>query len=155
MTQRLVIKAGGGSPLRFAAAGVDAGAAAFSDLLFDANQAPLRVMQQGAADIRILSPNEFTVPWLGSNDIPLAVPPPAGKYNMFEVLRETVAGFPDGVARGCTKTPSQAAGNAFGSGFGGMSRDTVFNCISWAHDATGNNGAVVNRVYYLIFRNYW
>ena len=42
MTDRVILQAGGASPLRASVQGVDVNGAQFNDLIFDANQMPLR-----------------------------------------------------------------------------------------------------------------
>lgn len=79
LIDRLVIAADAGSPMRVSASGASAAVAQFNDLIFDANQPPLRLWGTGWQQLIGVSFNEF-----------------AGGKNTNEGSPTVVAGSPDG-----------------------------------------------------------
>ena len=59
MTRRVIYQGGSGSPFRVSASGVDAALAEFNDLIFDANQPPLRLWGTGATQVAGITRNEW------------------------------------------------------------------------------------------------
>lgn len=59
MTRRVIIDGNAASPFRVSVAGVDAASAEFNDLIFDGNQAPLRLWGTGWMTIGGISYNDF------------------------------------------------------------------------------------------------
>ncbi|WP_458760556.1 hypothetical protein ACSVBT_07115 [Afipia sp. TerB] len=146
-TKQVVFDSGGASPLRISAAGVDASGAEFSDLLFDANQSPLRVLQTGAVAV--------TGPQFG-NIAPAIIAPvalsktfPSGKYPLFccNTMEASYAGgsLPGWLASPWRQTP--------GAGSGGAVSENRFFGVNFNKQTVPNNVPLVT-VYYMIFRNY-
>lgn len=144
MTERVVIKSGGGSPLRVSVSGVDANLAQFNDLLFDANQSPLRLHQTGFVTITNIDPNNLA-PAIYSG-VPI-VPLPG--YPIFSVMVRSDNAFGAGVPRPAWRQ-NQAGG-------GGVVNPGVFYGINWNRGDTFPN--TINRgfltqINYCIFKNY-
>jgi hypothetical protein len=58
MTDRVILQAGGASPLRASVQGVDVNGAQFNDLIFDANQMPLRPYLTGFQSVAGMTWNQ-------------------------------------------------------------------------------------------------
>jgi hypothetical protein len=58
MTDRVILQAGGVSPLRVSVKGADANGAQFNDLIFDANQMPLRLYLTGFQSVAGMTWNQ-------------------------------------------------------------------------------------------------
>jgi len=58
MTDRVILQAGGTSPLRMSVAGADVNGAQFNDLIFDANQMPLRLYLTGFQSVAGMTWNQ-------------------------------------------------------------------------------------------------
>jgi hypothetical protein len=58
MTDRVILQAGGASPLRASVAGADVNGAQFNDLIFDANQMPLRLYLTGFQSVAGMTWNQ-------------------------------------------------------------------------------------------------
>jgi hypothetical protein len=87
MARRVIFDSSAASPLRISVAGVDAAGAEFNNLIFDANQSPLRLAGTGYLLIDGISRDEFE---FGRNIRTAATPSPvvtpAGTTAVFMVM---------------------------------------------------------------------
>lgn len=90
MTNRVIIQSSAASPLRVSVAGADAATAQFGNLIFDGNQPPLRLAQNGyltmtpITDAARNAPTPQTVK--ESSGVPLSAPATAGTNPVFMVM---------------------------------------------------------------------
>ena len=108
MAHRVVIDSSAASPFRVGVAGVDAATAEFNDLIFDANQPPLRLWGTGFIDVAGFSFNQHS-----------------GGQNMVEGTPAAVVSVPSGlspvfltVVRNQSSNPNNLVSSP-GSNFGG------------------------------------
>lgn len=158
MTRRLRLQ-GGSAPFRVSVSGVDAVGAQFDQVIFDANQAPLRLYTRGYLG---MSP-------IGTSDITQAIvqlassrpTTPSGTNPLFAVMwrSQQLSGDPEGphddgsiqhVTPGyhyLKLTPARGQG-----GGGGIMGTDGFYTVNWCRQETGYY--YPNYVNFAIFRNY-
>lgn len=146
-TKQVVFDSGGTSPLRISASGVDVDGAEFADLLFDANQSPLRLLQSGMVAVPAIQYDNLAP----ARIVPVALANtfPSGKAPLFCcVIRETYAGFGSALA-GQICTPRRLSGG----GAGGAVSNNRFFGINFNKNVPSG---VITPTYshYMIFRNY-
>ncbi|WP_316184740.1 MULTISPECIES: hypothetical protein [unclassified Bradyrhizobium] len=159
-TRRVLIGAGGGSPLRVSAAGVDVSGASFESLIFDANQPPLRVYLNGWMVVPYIHAGDGSLAhWAIGPALP-ATPP--GTHPMFMTMWYQ----PDGGALTPTQgntpygtTPCYRSGGANGWGAGASVGGGVLTGISFVKAIVLPSGQVQvypdnTHVGYCILRNY-
>ena len=157
MSRRFRIQAGSTSPFRVSMTGVDALGAAFDQVLFDANQAPLRVWGQGYWLATIIE-NAWSNNITGSEAIARPVTP-EGTYPLFLVMFrcQRLSGDPEGPHTDGVLTHStpgvQNLGLAGQRGGGGLMRTTDFRALSWCRRSSGL-GSYPVYINYLMMRNY-
>lgn len=144
-TKQVVFESGGGSPLRISASGVDADGAEFSDLLFDANQSPLRLLQTGMVAVSAIAYGNLAPAIIAPVVLNKAFP--VGTSPLFCcVIRETWSGSGT-VGQICTPR------RLFGGGGGGAVSNTRFYGINFTQD--GPAGTITPQYsHFMIFRNY-
>lgn len=167
MSRRLKIQTGS-SPLRISLGTVDASGALFDQVLFDANQAPLRLFTRGFADIPVIQKAA------GGSVIDVTVfnyvyasarpPTPAGTHPLFMsmwmcpkdiVADVTYFGPRHYVSPGYRFKSWASAGlgsSESGSGGGAVMGTDGLYALNFCWSQGGNTG--VNRIFYAIFRNY-
>ena len=86
MTDRVILQAGGVSPLRMSVSGVDVSGAQFNNLIFDANQMPLRLYATGFQAVAGMTWNQrlFGQNVREGSPVPLYTAP-SGQSQMFLV----------------------------------------------------------------------
>lgn len=145
-TQQVIFESNGSSPLRISASGVDAAGAQFSDLLFDANQSPLRLLQTGSVGVSAI-PVGNIAPALVS-PVALAKVFPSGKAPLFCCLiRSTYTS--DSLMYGKLSTPWRQSQSGAG---GAVSNDRFFGINFTAQLPSGI--ITPYAIHYMIFRNY-
>jgi hypothetical protein len=153
MARRVILDSTAASPLRMSVAGIDAAGAEFNDLIFDANQSPLRLAGTGYLLIDGMTKNQFT----GGQNIRTShtgspVTTPAGTTAVFMVAwRMNTAGQP-------LYTPFVPNVINFGTNGGGggiCSNLFVGACFNIAPVPAGNDELPPpNYTNYCIFKNY-
>jgi hypothetical protein len=160
-TRRVLISPGASSPLRVSVAGVDASGAQFDDLLFDANQPPMRLYVNGWGRVPYTAPGDGNIlQWVRLALLPST---PSGTFPLFMTMNYqpnlTTPGsegayFPNYSPYGTTPSfaTSQGGGGAVGDGW--------FTGISFNKQNTLPSGAAnpnfpdQTHIAYAIFRNY-
>lgn len=165
---RVIIQATGGSPLRVSVAGVDASLAEFDNLLFDANQQPLRLAQNTYMQVALIpdanNPGQNIAETTGP---PVAVTYPAGTTPLFLVaVRQPYQTNVSGgyvFTPGTVRTPGYYVGGLGPSGDhggGGAICSGYFIGVTCSyHNQTGPNEQNIDRhvptlVNFAIFKNY-
>lgn len=142
--ERVVINSSGGSPLRVSASGVDANLAQFEDLLFDGNQAPLRLHQVGYVTIMSIAPSNIA-PAVVSG-VPITALP---GYPSFSVMVRQDTNSGTGPLRCCWRNGADGAGGVVNPG--------QFYGVQWGRMASIPGGDPPQRPGYInfaIFKNY-
>lgn len=130
----------GGSPLRISAAGVDVNGAEFSDLLFDANQQPLRMMQKGVVEMPIIAQGNIAPAVFYR--VLLNKPTPPGRFALFCC-----------VFNGVNVAIENRLVSPGWAGAGGAVSETSFFGVQWVR-AIGPNPGSPSYARYMVFRNY-
>lgn len=149
-TKRVVLGPGGASPFRVSVAGVDAAGAQFSDLIFDADQAPLRIFLNGVIAVPYI--NSSVDPSKTINHVvgPAGPSVPAGTSALFLVMHRA----PESSGGGLLRTPLfDSFDTTLGQGGGGAMEDGFFRALSFLK--SGPPGYPTgNYINYCIFKNY-
>jgi len=161
MANKLRIIAGGGSPFRVSISGVNVDTAEFNNLIFDANQSPLRLALTGYNEVLIIdNTNTANV----FHTISTAVLPtvPAGTTPIFIVItrqRLNPTFFARGPAGDCCTPLFNGAVGSVGGGGGAISDVDgggvlKFVALSFTRDSpAGTNYGGNNLVNYAIMKN--
>ncbi|MDD1534552.1 MULTISPECIES: hypothetical protein [unclassified Bradyrhizobium] len=155
-TRRVLITPGAGSPLRVAAGGVDASGASFEDLIFDANQPPLRVFLNGWMRVAYTPPGDANIlRWSVGPALPAT---PSGTYPLFLTMfyqpissgSTTTVGYTPYGSSPCYSS-NFGAGGAVGDGsFTGINFMKQFLLFGDPFPAFSDQ----THISYCIFRNY-
>jgi len=154
-TRRVLIDPEASSPLRVSASGVDASGASFESLLFDANQAPLRVYLNGWMSVPFV-PN-------GAGDLALSASGPSypddGRHPLFLVMWWQPSGGVNNAGQGNSPYgTSPCRRGTTGWGAGASVGGGILTGISFVKSFTLPSGQVQRwpegtRVGYCIMRN--
>lgn len=139
-TRRVIIDATASSPLRVSAAGVDASGATFDNLIFDANQPPLRVYLNGWMRVPVMSVGAVFANWANG-------PPyregPAGTHPIFMVMwtqpaTDRLLFWRNSIG----VTPMFRTGTVVNNGAGGSVGGGIFTGITFEQEAVLPSGFV-------------
>jgi hypothetical protein len=160
-TRRVLITPGASSPLRVSASGVDASGAQFDDLIFDANQPPLRLYATGWGRVPYTPGGDSNIlQWTRLIVLPSV---PAGTFPLFMTMwyqpNSSTPGSEGAYVPGASPWGTTPNFNQ-GMGAGGAVGDGWFTGISFVKQTILPSGAAYpslsdsTRVNYCIFRNY-
>jgi hypothetical protein len=162
-TRRVIIDCNANSPLRVSAAGVDAsGADVFTSLLFDANQAPIRIALNGWMRVPVIDSQANPIQTINHALGPSYPAVPPGTWPLFLVMWRQ-PNYSTGVAPQAgysITTPTNSSSFAtYGQGAGGSVEDGVFRGISFTKTIQLPSGQWTsfpddNHIAYCIFRNF-
>lgn len=129
-TRRVVIDATASSPLRVAVAGVDAAGATFDDLIFDANQPPLRIYLNGWMRVPVIPIGGGSFgQWANGPSYPAG---PSGTHPIFMTMWSQPATDNANYGRNSYGTvPMYRTGSSGSTGAGGAIGGGVFTGISF------------------------
>lgn len=158
MSRRLRIETGA-SPFRVSMTGYDAAGATFDQVLFDANQAPLRLYSRGYTDVETVpnysSPGVIDITYFKTKFASARPSTPLGTFPLFALMWRTdnasALHFISPSYHFARKYAAGVTNVSTGVGIGGvMGTDGlyVFNVTS------SFNQVLSNRAYFAIFRNY-
>lgn len=160
-TRRVLITPGASSPLRVSVVGVDASGAQFDDLLFDANQPPMRLYANGWGRVSYTAPGDGNI--LQWARLALLPSTPAGTFPLFMTMS-----YQPNLSTPGSEGAYSAGGSPYGTttffnaatGAGGAVGDGWFTGISFNKQSLLPSGATYpnypdqTHVSYAIFRNY-
>ncbi|WP_454629512.1 hypothetical protein [Bradyrhizobium cenepequi] len=153
MGRRVLYEAGGGRPLRISASSsVDPTLAEFNDLIFDANQPPLRLWGTGYTQIPGITRNEWNFGKNVNEGSPISVfGAPVGQTPIFMTM------WRSGDTSGYVNTPSfKQSTNAVEGGAGGaICNGNIFVPVCFRVGAPANPDSYppLTWVDYAVFRN--
>jgi len=159
-TRRVLISPGSSSPLRVSAGGVDASGAQFDDLIFDANQPPLRVAINGWMRVPYVAAGDSNIlRWATGPALPAT---PAGAYPLFLLMWYAPTADPAFEGSYAPGRSPYGTGTCYSQNFGagGAVGDGRFTGISFNKQTilfSGDpfpNFTDQTRIAYCIFRNY-